>query len=460
MNAFEQAVNDGSPFVAVTGPARTGKTEVLVRRVERMLREGATPRDVRVLVPSESHAREFSSRLAASDEPASRAVDVMTIPSLCWGVLVDPACQRETGLVPDVLDVVEEDSLIDQVSRLSGDYVRNVEIVKFLLREWTELGDTKPGYFISSEEKNLHDELKKDLRARGRMLRHELANCTVRYLEGHPETLGALQTRFVVADGFEAMCKASQVLCALLCTGGMTVAGDANQSFEVADPYPYAKGIEELAEEKRSSVHRLDVSSATDSLVGFEQAFCKSIDGMEAAQTGSRRDGAVEIVDVKTPDEEARYVAWRLAALSEAEKAQTLVIVPSEEWGRRLERLMADQEDDTKGGALRAVAVLTPEHAAGLSRKTVFMAGVLDGFYPSFRALDPEESVNHRRYYRMYDERRFYSAATRATERLVVTCPLSADYEMAMEAGLKIGRIRASENGKIALLRPSEFLGR
>ena len=454
MNACEQAIRDDAPFVAVTGPARTGKTEILVRRIGRLLKEGAAAEEVRVLVPSEAYAREFRRRLDSSEDPAARAVEVMAVGTLCRSVLSDPACQAETGFVPVVLDREEEAVLIDQVSRLSGDYVRNVEIVKFLLREWTEIGDVKPGYLISSEEKSLHDALKDELRSRGKMMRHELANCTVRYLEERPDVLAALRARFVVADGFEAMCKASQTLCVLLCSEGMTAAGDPGQSFEVDDPYPYAVGIEEFAEERQASVHRLSSSFASDGLVEFEQAVCSRLETAEPAHAGGRPGGAVEVVDVRTPEAEADFVAGRIVELSDSERERTLVVVPNDEWGRRIERRL------TEGDRTLPVEIATPEHAAGASRATVFLSGVLDGFYPSYRALDPEESVNHRRYYRAYDERRFYSAATRAIERLVVTCPQCADYDAATQAGLKIGRIRAGEDGRIALLRPSEFLGR
>ena len=92
----------------VQGPARSGKTEALVRRCACLVRGGAAPETILVETSSAAAAQAFRRRLRRAIGPdlqhAADDVHVRTALETCVAVLDAPAARAATGRVPRLLN--------------------------------------------------------------------------------------------------------------------------------------------------------------------------------------------------------------------------------------------------------------------------------------------------------------------------------------------------------------------
>ncbi|MDM8287918.1 UvrD-helicase domain-containing protein [Slackia piriformis] len=479
---IEKATLDPSLYVAISGPACTGKTETLLRRAARIMSEGVRPQDILVIAPNKAGALELTRRLRTLSPDEADDVRVESVGELCRDVFEEYRVEEETGIAFNILDYRQENELFDEVCRLNGKYERNIEIVKYLLREWTELGETKSDYYVTSEESGLHEALKQRLRSRKSALRHEVSNVIYRYFSAHEDALRKSQVSHVFVDDFQCLNRASQKLCELLCREGMTVVNDELSSVEVSDPYPYRDGAQEFVETTGAVEYRFRESFAAKAIVACALSFLaraespvpvEDIPGKTEGVLATRREdeGSVEVIPLKTPSEESGFVVEHVLALAEGMNCEVLLVAPD---SLRKEELLHGLQASAVGIEVRdaalctfgeemnsmapSVVVATPQESVGISRRAVVVVGVANGNYPSIGALDQSDTVNHRRERRLQDDRLFLSLLTRAQDRLVLTYPRFDGLDSAVRSGLKIARVRSFDGEPIGLFSPSEYL--
>lgn len=608
---------DGTSFIAITGPACSGKTSALVDRVAAALGAGTPADDILVFAATPITAVQLKRRLSS----VGSSIRVTTPFEKSIEILGSDAARERTGRVPRILNEFEWKILSSDLEMIGGDRKRNKEIVKYLLREWTELGEDKERFIISSEEQNLHDGMKERLRARGGMLTCELANETVRYLREDAEALAAVGASAVFADDFQNLNLASQTLVELLARDTLVIAGDDAQRCEALDPYPYPDGVAAFI--TRHEKDALEVVSLTGSrypgdAVSKLNRYLDSCSTMPEARFTVADDlgcASMRIETTASPAGELSVLAEEAGAPGVA-ASEPLVIVPSHTFGRKvarelaragipaayvkddaarwgnaeepdaagvfaaysLLRLAADENDGVawrtlcglgdhlyNGSAWRAieleaeatgtdvaavlhdlsegkapagemdedaraffaelvrradhavallretppealvetlshisgaepvrlfgafgnkpedadaatwvraisdrlafarlradgVAIATPREAAGARFGDEFITFALDGLYPSKAAIDPEETVNHRKYYLAEDERAFLAALTRFDDDLRISFPEKEEFAEAMKAHLGISRIFSAKGVRMAKLAASRFV--
>jgi len=94
----------GRTTLCLNGVPGTGKTTALMARLAALVREGARPHEIMVLVPQRAQVNEYERLLAGLDAPTRGGVDVTTFYSLAQRVvaLFWPAIAREAGFAePD-----------------------------------------------------------------------------------------------------------------------------------------------------------------------------------------------------------------------------------------------------------------------------------------------------------------------------------------------------------------------
>lgn len=242
------AANDTPRAIRIVGGAGTGKTETLVCRAAGLVSSGVAPADVRAFCATPSAARAFAVRLREKLGEAGGEARVVTPRAFALEVLGDVAAVRFTGREPRPLADFEEKFLLEdmKVSGLRPKRLR--EMLKFFHRSWTELADDDESWLLPGEEAETHALLKANLAFTRSIVEPEAANLAVRFLRANTEARAAHGAKHVVADDWQCLSRASQLLCELAAAESIAVTGDADACVETFDSYPYAAGLDEFAE--------------------------------------------------------------------------------------------------------------------------------------------------------------------------------------------------------------------
>ena len=136
----------------IVGGVGTGKTQELINRAVKALKQGAKATDVLVLCATPQAALAFKARLDAAAEAAGvSAADVaVTTPrALALDVMGDAEAIRWSGREPRLLTDYEKLFLLEdmKVSGLRPKRLR--EMLKFFYRSWTELADDDENWLLA-----------------------------------------------------------------------------------------------------------------------------------------------------------------------------------------------------------------------------------------------------------------------------------------------------------------------
>jgi len=448
----------GEEHVLITGGPATGKTTALADHAVNLLKSGVPGSEVAIFCASPATKEQMRLLLAQRlDAQAFSQVRISTPWETCLELLETAEAQEHTGRVARILSDAKIETFVESLEAPDGKRERSFEIVKFLLREWTELGDDNERFIVCYEEEQLNTQMKSRLRAMGAMLPHELANLAVNLLRQKPELLRHWGANYVLVDDYQNLCRASQVFTCMLHRWQIVVAGYKPQACRVLDPHPYPKGLDEfLANNQKDSFIHVGLSQTylSRDITAFVQAFLGKAQTLDEADLGMscRSDnGAVYITRHPSCEGELQSTVRTLLGMDKSERKNCLVIVPDSTWETHARSALRD-------AGIKATLVATPAACAGLRFDTVFVLGALDGCYPSARSIDPQDTVNHRAYYLAQDERVFYAAVTRANDSLYVSHPLRTSLEQARTLGAKVARISVQNGVSTAQLAPSRFL--
>lgn len=332
----------------IVGGVGTGKTQELINRAVKALKQGAKVTDVLVLCATPQAALAFKARLDAAAEAAGvSAADVaVTTPrALALDVMGDADAIRWSGREPRLLTDYEKLFLLEdmKVSGLRPKRLR--EMLKFFYRSWTELADDDENWLLAGEESNIHELVKANLAFTRSILEPELGNLAVNYLRSHAGARDAHAFAHVFVDDYQRISKASQLLAGLVARESLTIAGDRVACVEAYDSYPYAAGLDEFMDAHAGAAD-VELTECRTCAAGA-QATAKlladpAVESVAFRPADSAAAGATEVLDFPEPENEFVGVAKRVAdAVAEgASPADVVVAVPNGIWARNITKAL------------------------------------------------------------------------------------------------------------------------
>jgi len=238
---------DHTPMRVLAGPG-TGKTFALMRRVARLLQDGATANRILVCTFTRTAARDLEGELSQLGVDGVDQVRTDTLHAFCFGLLGRAEVLQATGRVPRPLlggDEKFEVRFLLEDLRASGH--GRIDDCKSRLRAfnaaWARLQCETPGWPRDSIDQAFHRELVGWLRFHEAMLIGELVPEALRYLRDNPASPHRDVFDHVLVDEYQDLNRAEQVLLDLLAEAGhLIVTGDEDQSI-YSFKYAHPQGI-------------------------------------------------------------------------------------------------------------------------------------------------------------------------------------------------------------------------
>lgn len=340
----------------VTGPARSGKTEALVRRCAQLIRSDIAPADILVEVSNAAAAQAFRARLrralGARFEHAADGVAVRTALETCVEVLDGPNAREATGRVPRLLNAAEYSFFLEDMKTLGQPIRRLRAMLDFFYRQMSDLAP-RDTWALGGEEETVLAHLERVLVSRNAMLAQEAPSLCAELLKS--EAGAALRGcyAYVLCDDFQNMSHAEQTCLCLLADRQLIVCGNPNQQQAVSTAFPDAEGFAQF-EQRRRDVATFALSGAFGSpaVAAFVDSLCDhgdmdpALKACPAATPGDVQDG-VMAVKWSTPEEELNGITKHLRVMLDAEKdlheSRTCVLVPNKRWALMAQRVLKER---------------------------------------------------------------------------------------------------------------------
>lgn len=345
----------------VQGGVASGKTQTLIEHATHLLETGTKPGDIVVFCATPTAAVQFKERLSAASR-AAHNVEVTTPRAWCLAALEDPEVQAATGRSARLLAPFEVDLLMEDVKTGGVRPQRLRQMLRFFYKSLTELCDWDAEWLLTGEEKLTYGLLQECLRFTGGILEPELANTLARHLHNNPKARARLGRPHVLADDYQMLSRASQVLASELATEGIAVAADPALSVEVFESYPYANGVAEFCTANpQAELCTLETGFACKTAVRAANAIALSASFGTAPLTCTR-DTNDELVTLHaaTPEEECAQVVDAVTqALREGtEPRHVSIVAPNTTWERTIRSALVKR-------SINACSILQPKATSG-----------------------------------------------------------------------------------------------
>lgn len=251
----------GSPLRVVAGPG-TGKTFALMRRVARLLEQGAQPNRILAVTFTRTAANDLVEKLAALGVPGADLVAAKTLHSLCFGLLNRNSVFQALGRSARPLMDYERNTLVCDLQEQFGGKRAVDRLIEAFEAYWARLQHHQPGFPVDPVEQAFSHALREWLVFHQAMLVGEVVPLALDFVSQNPAHPDIPRFDYVVVDEYQDLNRADQVLIdALSGNGAVTVVGDEDQSiygFRNAHPegiveYPqtHANTHDELLDECR-----------------------------------------------------------------------------------------------------------------------------------------------------------------------------------------------------------------
>lgn len=242
-----------TPLHILAGPG-TGKTFAMMRRVARLLEEGAPPDDILAISFTRTAATDLREQLERLGVPGAERVRASTLHSFCFGVLNKQAVFEHTQRVPRPLLSYEVKQLEFDLKQSFGG-IRNVRrLLAAYEAAWARLQTDSPGGPSAGIDERFHASVTEWLAYHRAILVGELVPITLKFARLNPAMDVVPTFGHVLVDEYQDLNRAEQELIELLASAGsLTVIGDDCQSiysFRHANP----EGIRSFPEEHPGSV--------------------------------------------------------------------------------------------------------------------------------------------------------------------------------------------------------------
>lgn len=337
----------------IVGPARSGKTEALLRRAAAAVAAGCAPEDILIETSTAEAARVARRRLvdalAAAGvqdvEDIAGRITVACAQQVCLTVLEAPETRAATGRTPRVLAPFEYNFFLEDMKTLGTPARRLRSELGHIKQQWCALAPEED--WAVGEEKDVLDLAHRLLSATNAMLEDEVAYLCGRYLQSDAGAGARQWFALVLADDFQNLSAAQQTCLCLLARDQLIVAGNPDETVRVATSFPAPEGFATFDTLRRGvEVFSLDVAFGNPNVTDFCDAIV--LTGNEDARTAARREGTIrDIATVKwnTPDEEfnglSRYLFAVNAEDPEAAQSDICIVAPNKQWAHAFEQMLA-----------------------------------------------------------------------------------------------------------------------
>jgi DNA helicase-2/ATP-dependent DNA helicase PcrA len=257
--AYAFAASDAPRTRCLAGPG-TGKTTALMRRVQRLLVNGAQADRVLVVTLTRTAADDLRRSLAA-DVHGAELIRACTLHSLCFALLSLDGVLQLTGYVPRILANFERDILLKDLRGDFGDIYARRRLVAQYESAWAMLRSDPPGAPAPGLPQQFQDALLACLRWHRCMLVGQLVPIARSYLSQNPYTPELLRYDHVLVDEYQDLNPADQQVIDLLAAdslsegrGQCAIIGDDDQSIYVLLRNAHPRGIRDFPADQDSEL--------------------------------------------------------------------------------------------------------------------------------------------------------------------------------------------------------------
>lgn len=328
------AAYPGTPLRVVAGPG-TGKTFALMRRVARLLEQGAQPNRILAVTFTRTAANDLVEKLATLGVPGADLVAAKTLHSLSFGLLSRNAVFQTLGRIARPLMDYERNTLVCDLQDQFGGKRAVGNLIEAFEAYWARLQHQQPGFPHDPVEQAFNHALHNWLVFHQAMLVGEVVPLALDFVMQNPAHPDIPRFDYVLVDEYQDLNRADQALIdALTGNGAVTVIGDEDQSiysFRHANPegiveYPqtHANTHDELLNECRRCPRR--VVQIANALINHNQRLApKPLNPFP--QNG---EGTVYIVQHNSVADEietlAAYIGWYLSTNPGIPAGEVLVL--------------------------------------------------------------------------------------------------------------------------------------
>lgn len=334
------------------GRHNSGKTELVRARVAWLLQQGADPARVCVVAGGDAAAQ-------AMADIAAQGVTVTSAPALELRVLSSEQACAFTGRKPRLIMGFEEDFVKEDL-KTTGVAAKQLKgMLGFFCKSLTNLEADDPHFFWEKDEQAVFNLARTALAACGPIHPSELAGMCLHYLQTLDSPADRLGFDHIVADDYQALNRASQLVLEQLAGQSLWACADALDGCQGADPFPYARGVEEFcAHEGTLRVSLPDPQGTGAQAAAAKLASCGYLEALslglldsqgeaEVAQTyevpcAPQAYDGVELLQCDSWKDEFAQVAAYVKAKVEAGAAPSQIVVatPNLTWARSVSRAL------------------------------------------------------------------------------------------------------------------------
>lgn len=339
--ALEFSGSDARRLCLMAGPG-TGKTFALVRRVARLLEQGADPSRILLVTFTRLAANDLEKELRPLNTPGVDRVRKGTLHSYCFAALQQSHVLGFIGRVPRPVLRFEERFLLEDVQDDDfGDYYSRRERLGALGEAWAREQDQEPGWPPDETDRRFAWAVDGWLRFHEAIHLNELIPLTLRYLRGNPGCRELQRFKHVLVDEYQDLNRAEQSLIDLLSQrGSAAVVGDEDQSVYETFRCAHPEGLSGYAEPHSLEPITLDESRRCPTLV-VEMAnelirYNVQRTGRTLSTRAGNYEGDISVVQWQNMQQEAAGIAafiyGRISA-GEFDPGETLVLCPRRQFG-------------------------------------------------------------------------------------------------------------------------------
>ncbi len=332
------------PVLRVLAGPGTGKTFALMRQVARLLEEGVEGRRLLVVTFTRTVAHDLVQQLQRLNAPGAPRVAAETLHRLCFRTLGSGGVFELTGRAPRPLIDFDEGFLLTDIPNDFGGKREKGRRLEAFAAAWATLQSDEPGWPVNPIDRAFNAELLRWLTFHRAMLIGELVPVTLEYVRANPTAPLRSSFSHVLADEYQDLNRAEQVLIDLIASNGsLVVAGDDDQSiygFKFAHPegiiqFPdsHVGTRTEILEECRRCP-RLVVGLASYLISNNPRSEPRAL-----RPRPGNREGEVHVVQWRNVDEEATGVAEFVRTRIQeghCEPGSVLVLAPRRRLGYRI----------------------------------------------------------------------------------------------------------------------------
>ncbi|MDR3315483.1 MAG: hypothetical protein LBS98_03255 [Coriobacteriales bacterium] len=334
----------------ITGRHGTGKTTLLLDRIQALLESGADPEGILVVCASALSEQDFKLALSKRCSECKVLPQVLNTRRLARDILAESEAEAQTGRHPRLLAEFEYSILLHDLKTTGIKPKRLKEILKFFYKSWTELADEDPHWLVTNEERNLHALLKDELVLLRCMLEPELAATAVKWLKLSPRDSGKGRYAQVFVDDYHLLSRASQLLVHLLAIESLTVTGTTESPLEVFESFPYKAGLDEFLL-INPDAEQIDLAESyqSETIIRVRNALLNeevfsTLPELRPATGAVQLPGKIIVEPSLTPEDEFIAIASHVKALLAAgtEPGDVAITAFNRSWARHIAEILRE----------------------------------------------------------------------------------------------------------------------